>query len=257
MRTDAEGVRVALRSLLPELAEAPVRLAGSGECYEAWWVGDRHIVRFAPTDPDPGFSVEMAVLPRLAEAIETPIPRPLRLGRDPTTGGAVLVQEAVIGTPLLPEVWAGLNEAQRRSLAAEIGRFLAQLQAVPLALASVELPEARFHGKHLQPQAIEQTVFPRMPAADVAACRALAEAFEPCPPASWVFAHDDLYNHHVLIRDDASLAGVIDFGDLGRGDPNCDLGTLLDDFGLDFVADVLCDQPPDVVRRRLSRARFF
>jgi aminoglycoside phosphotransferase (APT) family kinase protein len=236
----APEVRTALRSLLPEFADAPLRPAGAGDCYEAWWVADRYIVRFAKGDAEHDASetlaVEMALLPTLAEVIDVQIPRPIRLGQDPATGRSVLVHEAVLGTPLLPAVWEDLSPAQRRAVAADVGRFVIQLQAVSIESASIQLPETRFHAVHHQPEAIERFVFNRMSASDVEVCRTLAREFDPCPPNRWVFVHGDLYNHHLLVAEDASLAGVIDFGDLGRGDPACDLGTLMDDFGVEFVS---------------------
>jgi aminoglycoside 2''-phosphotransferase len=257
----APEVRTALRSLLPELADAPLRPAGAGDCFEAWWVADRYILRFAKGDAEhdasEALAVEMALLPTLTEVIDVQIPRPIRLGQDPATGRSVLVHEAVLGTPLLPVVWEDLSPAQRRAVAADVGRFVLQLQAVSIESTSVALPETRFHGVNDQPEAIERFVFNRMPASDVEVCRTLAREFEPCPPDRWVLVHGDLYDHHLLLAEDASLAGVIDFGDLARGDPACDLGTLMDDFGIEFVSDLLRGFPPQVVQERLERARFY
>lgn len=252
--TDLDALREALVSA--GLPAATLRPAGAGECYRAWWFGDAYIVRVARDEGvDAALEVEMEVLPRLSKVVDAAIPEPVHLGRDPSTGRRVLVHRAVEGETL-GEVWPGLSAAERRRIALELGRFLAQLQGVPLASMPVELPEARFHGTHLQTDGIERLVFPRMPAREVAACRAMADGFEPCSREAWTLVHADLYDHHVFVRD-RRLSGVIDFGDLGRGDPACDLGTLMDDFGIEFVEELLSDQPAEVARRQLERARFF
>ncbi|MGH1345747.1 MAG: phosphotransferase [Nannocystales bacterium] len=257
-RTES-GVRAALRSFVPELANAPLRPAGVGECYEAWWIGDGHIVRFASNDSERDASnplaVEAALLPSLAEAIEVRIPRPTQLGCDPATGRSMLVHEAVLGSPLLAESWDALTPTQRRALAVDIGRFVRELQAVGIDTAPVRPPETRFHGLYSHVEAIERLVLSQMPRSAAESCRRLAQEVEPCPREAWVFVHGDLYDHHVLVADDARLAGVIDFGDLGVGDPACDLGTLMDDFGIEFVREALGDSP--LAPQRLARARFY
>ncbi|MBV1856895.1 MAG: aminoglycoside phosphotransferase family protein, partial [Nannocystaceae bacterium] len=254
-------VRAALRSIAPDLADAPLRPAGVGESFEAWWIADRYIVRFAKdgaeSDASDPLAAEMAVLPVIAKSVDVRIPLPVKLGQDPDTGRSVLVHEAVVGAPLLPGVWEELTPAQRRALATDVGRFVCQLQAVSTESATVQLPETRFHGVHHNPEAIERLVFSRMSAGDIDWCKGLARDFHACPSERWVLVHGDLYDHHLLVSDDKSLAGIIDFGDLGRGDPACDLGTLMDDFGIEFVSDVLSDLPAHLTQERLARARFY
>lgn len=254
----AEHVRTALRTIAPELAEAELRPAGSGECYVAWWVGDEHIVRIAKDGAADALETEMAVLPALADAIDLAIPRPIHLGKDPSTGRTLLVHEAVRGVPLLPALKARLSTAERHRLAQSLATFLGQLQAYDSSSIPVQLPESRTHPSHFDQRSIERVVFPRMPAHHVESCRALAETFEPCLRSAWVLVHADLYDHHVLVDDhDRSLAGVIDFGDLSQGDPAYDLSTLMDDFGLDFVAELVHALPHPARAHDLARARFY
>ena len=258
-------VAAALRELAPEFVHLPLREAGAGECYEAWWVGEQHILRLARVDEEPGnggdpsdaLRAEMAVLSRLATAIDSQIPRPTHLAHDLKTGRAILLHEAVIGEPLLPERWAGLHADQRQRLAAAVGQFLAQLQAVLPGEVPVPLVHRDFCRASFPASAIDRLVFPRMPTDQVECCRRISSAFTPCPPAGRVLVHGDLYNHHILVAPDASLAGVIDFGDMGWGDPAWDLGTLMDDFGVGFVRAVLRECPEQQRAERLRRARYF
>ena len=256
---DTEQLRSAVGSVVPALERAELSPAGSGQCYDAWWIGDRHVVRVAKgEDCARALAVEMEVLPELAEAIDAAIPMPVGLGEEPSTGRRFLVHEAVPGVPLLPPLRSALSAAQRRTLAAALGRFLVQLQGQRVAPAAVSLPEARYHAVLGNREVIERVVFPRMIARHVDACRAIADAFEPCPRSAWVLVHSDLYDHHILLRaDDRTLRGVIDFGDLSEGDPACDLSTLMDDFGLDFVQEVARAFPAELVAALLLRARFY
>ncbi len=179
--TDLERLRAALRSIVPALAEAELRPAGSGECNDAWWVGEDHIARIAKQGAAEALAVEMAVLPALADAIDVSIPHPVGFGQDPETGRPLLVHRAVRGTPLSPGRWKQLSSTERRALAEALGTFLVQLQAHRPAPLSVN----------------------------------------------------------------------------SQGDPACDLGMLMDDFGLDFVADVVRTLPNNVAKQRLERARSY
>ncbi|MEM6993869.1 MAG: phosphotransferase [Myxococcota bacterium] len=232
-----------------------LRPAGAGECCRAWWVGEEHIVRVA-LDPcvDSALETEAEVLPLVSRAVDTAIPEPVHLGHDPSTGRRFLVHRAVIGASL-EDTWPQLEAAARERIACALGRFLEQMQGVPLASLSVELPKARTP-LDLRAELIDELVFPGMSAREVSACRALRNAFEPCPREAWTLVHADLYNHHVRVRDQA-LAGVIDFGDLCAGDPDCDLGSLMDDFGVEFVADLLVGSSDGDASRRLERGRCF
>ena len=253
-----EQVRAAVRTAAPDLARADVRWAGQGECCEAWWVGEEHVVRFA-RDPvvDAELEREMAVLPALAEAIEVAIPRPEFIGRDPDTGRVFVGHRAVHGELLSPRILARLSARARGQLTAELGRFLDQLQAFARTSVGVELPEARYDAVLRDTEAIERAVFSRMPEADARACRSMLDALELDPADARVLAHCDLYEGHILIDPTSErLAGVIDFGDLAIGDPCYDLNTLIDDFGLRFTAEVVRHLPPALAAPRLARARI-
>ena len=80
-----------------------------------------------------------------------------------------------------------------------------------------------------------------------------------------VFTHGDLQAEHILVDDHAAIAGVIDWGDAGLGDPLYDLAVLTVGHG-EHLDDVLVgygqDVDRDVIRaywtlRRLGSVRWM
>jgi aminoglycoside phosphotransferase (APT) family kinase protein len=62
--------------------------------------------------------------------------------------------------------------------------------------------------------------------APAAVSRWLAEAESLPGPGAAAVLHGDLHFRHVLVDEDGALAGVIDWGDICRGDPSIDLSLL-------------------------------
>jgi aminoglycoside phosphotransferase (APT) family kinase protein len=90
----------------------------------------------------------------------------------------------------------------------------------------------------------------RPPAVD----RVLAEAVALPPPEGDVVVHGDLHFRHVLVDEDGGLAGVIDWGDVGHGDPSIDLSLLWSFFPAEGRAAFLDVYGP-VSEAQLVRAR--
>ncbi len=247
-----------VHAVAPTLENASIRRAGKGECYEAWWVGDDHVFR-VPLDKSEGraLEVEMAVLPQLAEKLEVKIPAPEFLWRDETTEYVVLGHRAVHGKPLTSERLAHLSSLRRDALAVVISPFFTQLHDYPLESVDVELPlVANLNGRRENISAIEKLVFPRMTSLDVAACIDMEKYFAPCPPEKWTLLHGDLGPEHIFLDENDEVTGIIDFGNLSRGDPNFDLSAVIYGSGLQFAREVLNHMMLGNAQEELVRVRI-
>ena len=86
---------------------------------------------------------------------------------------------------------------------------------------------------------------------------AILNAARDLPPVRpSVVAHGDLHVRHLLVNPDASLAGVIDWGDVCRADPSIDLSlywSVLSPAGREALRDAY----GPVSEERLLRARVL
>jgi aminoglycoside phosphotransferase (APT) family kinase protein len=169
----------------------------------------------------------------------------------------VLAHRALHGVALTRARLRRLAPAARAAIAGQIGRFFQQLHtfspsAVPVSVPALDVLAAG----RARREEIEARVFPRLPPSCARRCLELLEAFEPSPRRALL--HGDLYQQHLLLDPRRqSLAGIIDFGDLGRGDADSDLRTVLDDLGPAFLRAVLRAEPPERAVKRFERARVY
>lgn len=211
---------------------ATLRLLGEGWDNTVWLVDERWAFRFPRREMAiAGVEREIAVLATLAGQVPLPIPRPVYVGEPDDA-----FPWPWFGTPVLPgrEVPdAGLTPEQRNALGRPLGEFLRALHAARVA---VELPRDPMGRGHM-PIRVERTRDALRDAADhwtptPAVLDVLDVARELSPPGD-VVVHGDLHIRHLLI-DGGAIGGVIDWGDVCRGDPCVDLmlyWALLDEDG--------------------------
>jgi aminoglycoside phosphotransferase (APT) family kinase protein len=161
-----------------------------------------------------GFELELAVLGSLAPQLPLPIPVPAYVGA-PADGypwpffGAELVPGRELGE---------LGEDARAALARPLAGFLQALHAASL---DARLPEERMEMDALVPEARRRFAASTWAAPPVV-LEVLDAAAELPPLVPSVVCHGDLHFRHLLV-DGHALSGVIDWGDLCRGDPAVDL----------------------------------
>jgi aminoglycoside 2''-phosphotransferase len=256
--TAASGLVGVLRRALPGLTVRRVRVAGAGDFCRAYWVDDDWIVRVARhREASAALEREAAVLPVLKRALGVAIPLPEHLGQDERTGFAVVAHRALRGVPLTRARLRRLPPAAQSALAREIGRFFHRLHGFSLAALPVPVPAvdvmAAYRARRVQ---IEARVLPRLPRACARRCLEMLEGFS--PSSRRALLHGDLYQQHMLLDPRRrALAGIIDFGDLGLGDPDSDLRTVLDDLGPEFLRAVLGREPRARAVERFERARVY
>jgi aminoglycoside phosphotransferase (APT) family kinase protein len=204
-----------------ELADAPLQRLAEGWDNAVWLVGDRWAFRFPRrTQGVELLEREIRVLPRLAAALPAPIPAPVFIGHPdqdypwPFFGAALIPGREPLG----------LDDDSRGRLAPALARFLRALHDHPVIDELPNDPNRRADMPYRA--AMTRDWLERLGRPPASAERLLAESEALPPPDGDVIAHGDLHFRHVLVDADGALAGVIDWGDVCRGDPSIDLSLL-------------------------------
>jgi aminoglycoside phosphotransferase (APT) family kinase protein len=198
------------------LAVTRVRSAGTDN--EVFRLGDELAVRLPRTaGTAAALARELRWLPRLAPAL--PIDVPVPVGRGAPDEGFPhpwSVYRWLPGRDAVAEPITDLAEAAER-----LGRFVAALRGCD---ATGGPPS--FRGGPIRERDAEARATIAALAADLDARRASAVWDDACAAPPWdgppVWLHADLHPANLVSRA-GRLAGVLDFGGLGVGDPACDL----------------------------------
>jgi aminoglycoside phosphotransferase (APT) family kinase protein len=204
-----------------DLRPVQLELLGEGWDNTAYLVNNLIVFRFPRREvAAPLLEVEAGVLPRIAPRLPVPVPRPRWVGRP-----ALYYPWPFLGYALLSgrrADLAELDDRQRRELARPLGEFLRALHGIPpeglegdtIGRADPERLIERI-GKVLSKGGLLGDPGPVLAAA--AECAGLRRGTRS------VLVHGDLYVRHLLVDDEGRLSGVIDWGDVHRGDPAVDL----------------------------------
>ncbi len=233
-----------LAARFPVLASRTVRYLGAGWDFTAWEVGGEWVFRFPKREKEQArVRLERRILPDLAPRLPLPVPVPVFDG----VGGRDFPW-CFSGYRKLVGVPAGsvpVPEGARAGLAAGLGAFLRALHAFPVdrvrdAGGSADDPALAYEEAR-QEAAVAFEVFGSD--AHAAAARAFVEGPArrippwPHPP---VTIHDDLLPEHVLTDPTATaVTGVLDWGDMGVGDPASDFAGLAYWLGPGILPDLL------------------
>jgi aminoglycoside phosphotransferase (APT) family kinase protein len=230
VEVSAAVVRALLRDQQPDLADRPLVRVANGWDNATFRLGDDLVVRMPRRDEAvPLILHEQRYLPGIAIRSPVPVPVPVYAGRP--TPDFPWPWSVVRWVPGVPAVDAG--PADRAPAADGVAAFLTALHV----LADAEVPVNPVRGVPLLDRSGvvlerlgDRARYPR--AAELGAVWAHA-----CAAPAWdgpaMMLHGDLHPANILLAADGSLAGVIDFGDVGAGDPAVDLavGWLMFDAG--------------------------
>jgi aminoglycoside phosphotransferase (APT) family kinase protein len=222
-------VRRLLRSQRPDLAGHPLVRVANGWDNATFRLGNALAVRLPRrAEAVPLILHEQANLPALARRSPVAVPVPVHAGRPtPEFPWPWSVVRWVPGTAA-----ADVDPARRGPAAEALAGFLRALH-VP---AESGVPVNPFRGVPLADRDAavarlgDSERYPQAAALKAAWVEALAAEAWNGPP---MMLHGDLHPGNILLADDGGLAGVIDFGDAGAGDPAVDLalGWLMFDAG--------------------------
>jgi aminoglycoside phosphotransferase (APT) family kinase protein len=221
-----EALARRLLGQFPELAVDSLELVAEGWDNAVWLVDGSWAFRFPRRAMAiPGVEREIAVLPRLAPVLPLPIPVPAFVGRP-----AHRYPWPFFGAPFLAgreAADAALSDSARAAVAGPLGSFLRALHAADddLARTLPADPMGRADMAERVPRTrerLEELAEARLWQAPSSVEDVLSEAERLPPAAATVVAHGDLHFRHILIGEDETLRGVIDWGDVCRGDPAID-----------------------------------
>jgi aminoglycoside phosphotransferase (APT) family kinase protein len=224
VEVSADLVRRLLADQHPDLARLPVEFLANGWDNELYRIGDGLVVRLPRRAL--GAQIiknEQRWLPGLAPRLPLPIPYPVRTG---VPGCGYPYSWSVV--PYLP----GVPAAQASSFdpaqaAAAVGGFLGVLH-IP---APADAPANPFRGVPLGERAgrfaANLALLTGQASQDQADWDAVLRAWDaalaaPSYDGPPVWLHGDLHPANILVHD-RRVSGVIDFGDITRGDPAGDL----------------------------------
>lgn len=255
---DAALATQLLREQAPHLSSLAVRPSPtSGSSNWVFRVGDDLALRLPRSDDYADLGKEITWLPTLGARMRTPIPRVEFVG----TPSETFPREWAVVTWIAGRTPPNLNAPAQRSLAASLGEFVTDLHAVGTAgeVGGAERwgyrcgdPVTDTTDAWVDEMAVElRDLF------DPAQVRLAWERLREVEPTkgSRVWVHTDLSAENVLVDDAGSLAGVIDFGALGVGDPAVDLIYAWDLF--DAPARVVFARAAGADAATVARARAW
>jgi aminoglycoside phosphotransferase (APT) family kinase protein len=214
--TDAALVRRLLAAQFPGWADLPVeRVPSSGTVNTLYRLGDAMVVRLPHLGWGAGgVAMDREWLPRLAPLLPVAIPLPLAQGAP--------AEEFPCEWGIYPWLDGEHPDADGGTDAESLAAFVEALRGADLGGG----PPARRGGPlaEVQDEQARAALLELDGLIDVpAATTAWEEALDAPPwngPPVWI--HGDLLPANLLVRD-GRLAGVIDWGGVGVGDPACDL----------------------------------
>lgn len=222
-----------VRDVFDEPVESLVRM-DEGWTNVVLEVNGKWIFRFVRDGSNMQLAVEKAFLPVFKERSPLPIPE-IRY-----SGANFIGYEKIEGVQFSESVFRSLRASERTMLAAALGGFLFSLHAV--SFEHRHLTAAPFGGgdfwRELWPAAS-----PRLKGHIRRAAEAyFRQAIPRVKSAAYrdTVTHSDFGTSNVLIDAARSrIAGVIDFGDIGIGDPATDFATFYRRFGRPFAEDMV------------------
>jgi len=216
-------VRRMVATQFPQWADLPVRSAVVGGWdNRSFRLGDHMIVRL-PSAADYSAQVEKEHhwLPKLAPLLPLPIPTPLAMG-EPARGfpWRWSIYRWIEGDTAAPERIADLSD-----FAASLAQFLIALQRVDPTDGPRQGPHNFYRGGSLTTYDAETRQAIALLKGRINT-KAATEVWEAALKTTWdrppVWIHGDVSAGNLLVKA-GRLTAVIDFGQLGIGDPACDL----------------------------------
>ncbi len=253
-----EQLRQRISKIMPDLEIEQFERNEEGLINDIAIVNQEYVFRFAKND---GFAqilnLELDILDLVRPHIDVPVPTPVYRGP-----GSV-VYPLVQGRDLLRSDLLAMDDAAQQEVANQLGTFLDQLHSIQILdldwdIPATMAPVTQKKWADIRTR-VEEKIYPlllkhQITWAENLFDQALSDpAFFKYTPT---LIHGDLTPYHILfLPEKGEITGVIDFGVAGLGDPALDIGTLITNYGEQFVSRIKTTYP--ALDRYLARARFY
>jgi aminoglycoside 2''-phosphotransferase len=246
----------------PDLEIASVLLQ-RGQFNDVLVINGQYVFRF-PRSVEAARAIarEIVILNAIQNRVSLPVPDPKLSYIDPETHVPLFTgYELIPGSPFRGGLLSNIQRnRQLNRLAHQLASFLKELHAIPISELDCDFPVGELYGGWADfYRRVRQQLFPHMRRE---ARRDAATHFERYlnHPERYVFEprlrHGDFGSGNILIHaDHEDIAGVLDFGSAGPGDPAQDIGALLVNYGQPFVVRMARFYPE--IRPMLQRAVFY
>ena len=250
---------------LPGIDPARLRVNPDGLANDVIIADERWVFRFAKNEHSrQDLARERAILALVGPRLSVPVPAVTPLGKDG------VVYPLIQGAPLYRHDLLRLDGATQDAFAEQLAGFLRTLHAI----AAADLTDYGL-GSPL-PGATRDEWLARFERAELALAPYLwadqkawlADLFTPLLDGRLdlafdpVLIHNDLAPYHILVaphRSTPRIAGIIDFGVAGAGDPAADFAALISTYGESFVRRMAPWYPglADLLDRARLRAGYL
>lgn len=247
-----------IQQAYPELAVQSIN-EQRGQFNDIVLVNDQYVFRFPRSQvAQETLAREIAILNVVRDRVSLPVPDPRLSGGDPGSG-----ESRFMGYEMIPGralTYSDVREANRERLARQLAEFLQELHAVPLDALPVEIETSELPAAWASfYRDVCDHLFPHM--REEARGR-IAGQFEAYFEDPHRYAFDTCLRHGdfgagniIWDPDEQEIAGIIDFGSCGPGDPAQDLGAILVSLGSNLAGEMYRHYPE--LEAMYDRAVFY
>jgi Ser/Thr protein kinase RdoA (MazF antagonist) len=260
------------------VAVAPLPARSNNRSFRLTVGKERYVLKLIHPQRAAAVAHELAILPYLHER-GFPVPGVLAIGRDlPGVPGTAVLRSYLTGTPA-SEQWDALTPEARAGLLAAMGTLLANIHCIPVGEVRVfwQFPEDTVHvsadwatnfvhkkvvsdlGVLLPSGALKDDISQEMLGILPQWAKELART-----PVTLAPLHGDLYLDNLLVADDGTIGGLLDWEAARLGDPLWELArTQMASFGESagewesFIGAYARAVPWPLDRRRVACYRFL
>lgn len=222
MKIEVELVRKMIAAQFPEFAHLPIQaVKNGGHDNRTFHLGDELLIRMPSGKAyEAQVEKESEWLPKLAPQLSLPITEPVAKGK-PTKDYPYSwsINKWIVGETVTQ------NNVDLNQFAGDLAGFLKELQTIDASVGPRSGVHNFYRGGDLKVYDTEtrNALYSLKDQVDVETCQRI---WEQALSSKWqgkrVWVHGDIAPGNLIVRN-GRLAGVIDFGILGTGDPSCDL----------------------------------
>lgn len=260
-----EKAKKLIESQFPSLNIEHIKSVGEGWDNVVYMINSEYIFRFPKWDwASESLFRESKLLPIIQTKLSVQIPDFAFIGQASNDFDKYFVgYRPIQGKFLWKDYFYELKESEQEDIYKDLAQFFISLHEIPLEL----LEEGKLeHWGYKDEYAeyftmIKHHTFSFLTDLEQKKIKAFFDSFlsdERNFSYTPAVLHSDLSSDHILINGDTKrLSGLIDWGDLRIGDPDYDLYPLYEDYGVDFVRNVLRYYPHNDHEYLMQKLEFF